>query len=40
METLVQNHRIAEEGKNERHQERMEMGIKMLEKLDKLIEKM
>lgn len=40
METVIKTRQIAEEGKDRRHKERIEMGMKMLEKLDKLIEKM
>jgi hypothetical protein len=36
METIV---RMSEDGKDRRHKERMEMGTKLLQKLDKVLEK-
>ncbi|XP_011706354.1 PREDICTED: uncharacterized protein LOC105461551, partial [Wasmannia auropunctata] len=37
METIILNQKLSEEAKDRRHKERMEMGMKLLEKLNKLI---
>ncbi|TGZ51371.1 Uncharacterized protein DBV15_11231 [Temnothorax longispinosus] len=39
IQTLIEKRQKAEEEKAKRHKERMEMGNKMLAKLDKLLEK-
>lgn len=40
MENITENRRITEEGKDRRHNGRMEMQKKFMEKLDKILNKL